>query len=227
MTTFGEIVEPTSRTAWEDWDDIENRIDSHISKLAWEKDVPVPGQIENLFILEGNYLSECVKSQTHLKLQLIDSIPEVNLNIFNAVGTFNYFVTVKYYNLVLSSEIVECLKGYLKVARNVVALQTKPLPEFQTSVLTNQDCIIRTLSTTLPVSIDIKYPKLEQPNIISGISAGVLSLREHLDMSCVAIICFVEQLEEVHEVKTLLEKFNIVRNVNTKPANVLDSNLYI
>lgn len=124
-------------------------------------------------MLEGKYLSECIKSQTHHRLELINWIPEVNLQLFKVKMCNKYICTIKNYNLVLSSEIVELLRQYLSISSNVVTIQTKALPEYQAMETSAQDCIIRTIRTSKSSKgLDIDFPKLEQPNIISGVSAG-------------------------------------------------------
>lgn len=57
---------------------------------------------------------------------------------------------------------------------------------------------------------------------------AVICLREHLGLSGKAIICYVEHPEEyqVEEVQILLKNLHIIPK-NSKPSNVLNSNLYI
>lgn len=132
-----------------------------------------PEEIETFVMLEGKYLSERIKSQTQQRLELINWIPEVNLQLFKVKMSNKYICTIKNYNLVLSSEIVQLLRQYLTVSTNVVTIQTKSLPEYQAMETSGQDCIIRTIQTNKSSKeFDIKFPKLEQPNIISGVSAG-------------------------------------------------------
>lgn len=132
-----------------------------------------PEEIETFVMLEGKYLSECIKSQTRHRLELINCIPEVNLQLFKVKTSNKYLCTIKNYNLVLSSEIVQLLRQYLTVSTNVVTIQTKALPEYQAMETSAQDCIIRIIRTSKnSKGLDIEFPKLEQPNIISGVSAG-------------------------------------------------------
>lgn len=142
-------------------------------RLKWSQDLVSPEEIETLVILEGKYLSECIKSQTRHRLELINWIPEVNLQLFKVKISNKYICTAKSYNLVLSSEIVQLLRPYLDVSADVVTIQTKALPEYQAMETSAQDCIIRTIRTSKSSKeVDIEFPKLEQPNIISGVSAG-------------------------------------------------------
>lgn len=80
---------------------------------------------------------------------------------------------IRDYNLILSSEIVEMLKKYINVSTDVIGVLTKPLVEYQVSELVTHDYVIRCLSTSKPTrDLDKTFPHLEQPNIISGVSAG-------------------------------------------------------
>lgn len=91
--------------------------------------------------------------------------------MYRELDTNRYVVAIKDCNLVLSSEVVELLKPYLDVSHDVVAIQTKPLADYQSNALSVQQCVIRTVTSSKSAN-KANYPKLEQPNIISGISAG-------------------------------------------------------
>ncbi|KAJ8716681.1 hypothetical protein PYW07_003308 [Mythimna separata] len=228
MTTFGEINEPSSRTAWEDWDDVissENYVDLHL-----EKTVEVPQQIDTFIILEGRYLYDCIRA--HHQLEVVNASPEVNLRLYRTRKMNNYVCMIRDYNLILSSEIVELLKKYIDVSTDVIAILTKPLVEYQVSELVTKDYVIRSLATSKQSSIglDINFPHLEQPNIITGVSAGVLSWREITDKPAVALVCYIEHPEElqIQELFNLLEKLKVIPHVEkTHRNNLLNSNLYI
>lgn len=171
-----------------------------------------------------------MKSQTDYELELVDSIPEASVSIFKARNTDIYVCTVRDYNLVRSSEIVEAIKDYLTASQNVLTIQTRPLTQYQ-STATPQECIVRSVATTKPLEMELKtkFPKLEQPNIISGLSAGVVSLREHLNLNGVALICYMEYPEEyeVDNLRILLANLNIFQSLKTVTNPMLDSNLYM
>lgn len=134
----------------------------------------VPKDIDTLYILEGKYLTDCVKVYNLHKLDFVNTVPGMNLNLFKSKSTNKYICTIKDYNMLLSSEIVELLKPYLMVSQDVTAVQTKPLNEYQSFESTSKDCIIRMVCTTNPPPKELYYvyPKLEQPNFVSGVSAG-------------------------------------------------------
>ncbi|KAJ8723297.1 hypothetical protein PYW08_003209 [Mythimna loreyi] len=228
MTTFGEINEPSSRTAWEDWDDVlcsENYVDLHL-----EKTVEAPKQIDTFIILEGRYLYDCIRA--HHELDLVNACSEVNLRLYRTRKMNNYVCTIRDYNLILSSEIVELLKPYINISTDVIAILTKPLVEYQVSELVTKDYVIRSLSTSKqsPNTLDINFTHLEQPNIITGVSAGVICWREITDKPAVALVCYIEHPEElqIQELFNFLEKFKVIPHVEkTQHNNLLNSNLYI
>lgn len=134
-----------------------------------------PKEIGTLFVIEGKYLADCIKLQSHLKLELISTVTEANLNIYKAENS-DYLCTVRDYSLIMSSQIVELLRPLLQDCADVVAIQTKPLSGYQTTNLFPQNCIIRTVSASVTLARKLDYPLLEQPNIISGVSAGGITL---------------------------------------------------
>lgn len=141
-------------------------------RLKWLLEIAAPAVIETFMIFEGKYLYDCITQQTKCNLELINSIKEASLHLYKVESMDKYICVTKDYNLLQSSEIVELLKQYLNVSNDVVAVQTKPLAEYHSIELSNQNCVVRTVCTTVPSSSDICFPKLEQPNIISGVSAG-------------------------------------------------------
>ncbi|XP_034829161.1 uncharacterized protein PSMG1 [Maniola hyperantus] len=232
MGTFGEIVEPVSRSIWEDWDD--EFIGDNYTALQWQNPLDLANGIDTLVILEGKFISECVKMHPQAHLQLKNCATEVNLNLFE-LSSLKYVCTIKDYNLLQSSEIVELLKPLLCKSKDVITIQTKPLLEYQTANQAYSPLIIRKLTTSTPAQkpLDFKFEKLEQPNIVSGVAAGVTCLREHLDLPATTIVCYIEHTEEYQtdEIQKILEKLKIIEGIcNTKIVNkssILNSNLYI
>ncbi|XP_045769268.1 uncharacterized protein LOC123870136 [Maniola jurtina] len=232
MGTFGEIVEPVSRSIWEDWDD--ESIGDNSTSLQWQNPLDLADRIDTFFILEGKFISECVEINPQAHLQLKNCVTKANLNLFE-LPSQKYVCTIKGYNLLQSSEIVELLKSLLCKSKDVITIQTKPLLEYQTTSQAYSPLVIRKLTTSTPAQIplDFKFEKLEQPNIVSGVAAGVTCLREHLDLPATTIVCYIEHTEEYQtdEIQKILEKLKIIDGIcKTKIINkssILNSNLYI
>lgn len=142
--------------------------------MVWYKDVAVPAEAQTFFILEGRHIADSIKSLTKYKLELVNVIQPLNINIYRTEGSESYVCVLRDYNLLLASEIVELLKLYITGSKDVIAVLTKPIVEYQASEYMGQEYIMRSLSTTKPplLSLVNTIPKLEQPNIISGVTAG-------------------------------------------------------
>lgn len=142
----------------------------------WQKNVVVPAQIEKFIILEGRYIADSIQSLARFKLELVNVIQPLNISVYRSESSALevYVCVLRDYNLLLASEIVDLLKMYFGISSDVIAVLTKPIAEYQATEYTAQEYIIRSLSTTKPshISITKKIPNLEQPNIISGVTAG-------------------------------------------------------
>ncbi|XP_041979808.1 uncharacterized protein LOC121733579 [Aricia agestis] len=226
MSLFGEIVEPTSRTTWEDWDDdfAQNPFNT---QLEWLTPLESNGNIKTTFILEGRYLSNCIKQAQELA-EPISSIDSVNLKLYK-LKTDNVLVcTIQDYDLLQSSDIVEALRPVVSKSNNVISLLTKPLPDYQSTSLDSSMCIVRKLSTTTAQDNQFNFKNLEQPNIISGVSAGVTFLREHLNLPATVLVYYVDFSNDyVEEINCQLEKLKLIETSKRIHNNILSSNLYI
>ncbi|XP_030035457.2 uncharacterized protein LOC115451310 [Manduca sexta] len=224
MSTFGEIVEPSSRNVWEDWD--ETNEDINIVQLHWKRENE-PNHIGTLIILEGKYLFDSLKQSENM--DMVNSVTGIHMDLYRIKASSDYVCVLKDYDLVLSSQIVDLMKTYITVSDEVIAILIKPLATYHSSGDQLQDCIIRRLSTKADsTSMLMNYLKLEQPNIISGVSAGAICLREVLNLPGSAVVFYMEQLEnnEVNELYKLLRNLNILVG-KQKYNSILSSNLYV
>ncbi|XP_045490689.1 uncharacterized protein LOC110998280 [Pieris rapae] len=230
MSLFGEIVEPGTRVAWEDWDDVSQGTEN--TELKWTNILEVSDTVDLLLILDGKQLSDTVKLQEQDSIELINTVKEASLSLYKIKLRNAYICILKDYNLLLSSAIVELLREFIEKSKDIIVFLNKPLAEYQTSNLTyHQPCVVRCLKTTknLTNSHGLNFPKLEQPNIISGVAAGVMTLREHYNLAAMAVVIFMEYLEnsKLEEVYSLLQNLDISVSTNQMPNSVANSNLYI
>lgn len=107
-------------------------------------------------------------------MKLVNTVKKVNLSLYKIKLRNSYICILSDYNLLLSSEIVELLKYFIEKSKDIIVLLNKPLAEYQTSSLAYQSSVKRCLTTTKHIknSYGLNFPKLEQPNIISGVAAG-------------------------------------------------------
>ncbi|XP_028175984.1 uncharacterized protein LOC114364164 [Ostrinia furnacalis] len=223
MSLFGEIGEPSSRADFEDWDGPP----SDKPKLQWKTNSFVrPKIVDAVLIFEGEYLFHCIFAQTKNNLKLKNTVEEIGLSLYKIILTNNYVFVVRDYDMPRTGEVVELIRYFLNESKEVLTLQTRPLTEYQSP---NPVCqsVIRTVSTTNVKSNDLLYPALEQPNMLTGISAGVISLREHLGLAGKTIVCYVSNPRRCleNDVQIMLEKLAI--GPPSSPSSIdMDTNLY-
>ncbi|CAK1555119.1 unnamed protein product [Leptosia nina] len=229
MSLFGEVVEPGTRTAWEDWDDAGPQHD--IPELKWNNALEVPDVIDLLIILDGKYVSDTLQLHSQDSVELLNTVKEASLSLYKIKLRNAYICILKDYNLLLSGEIVELLRDFVEKSKDIISVLKKPVADYQTSSLAYQPCIIRSLTTTVNLtnSYGLEFPKLEQPNILSGVGAGVLTLREHLSLSASLIVYYLEYMEssQMEEIHGLLQKLDISVASKPAPSSIINSNLYI
>lgn len=107
-------------------------------------------------------------------MELINCVPEVHLHMYRIISYNKYIVVIRDYNLLQTNDLLEFLKPLLIQAHDVMVVQTKPLADYMSlEPLGNQNSVIRTVVTTKPgAAADTPYPRLEQPNMITGVAAG-------------------------------------------------------
>lgn len=94
--------------------------------------------------------------------------------MYRIISYNKYIVVIRDYNLLQTNDLLEFLKPLLIQAHDVMVVQTKPLADYMSlEPLGNQNSVIRTVVTTKPgAAADTPYPRLEQPNMITGVAAG-------------------------------------------------------
>lgn len=141
-----------------------------VFSLMWTVDIDVPKNIDTFYILDGKYLADYILKRSSVELERFDSIIEHNVTVFRDKVSDNYICLLKQYDLLQSSEIVDLLKEFIINSKNVICIQSKPMAEYQVASKSEQDCVIRSICTSKNPSA--LHPRLEQPNIVSGVSAG-------------------------------------------------------
>lgn len=99
--------------------------------------------------------------------------------------------------------MTEKIIPWLNVAKSVFVVTSAPMIALQNCPLKEEvPCMIRMLSTAEPRF----YPKLETPNLVTGLSASILSYCIFKDLKCTLYVSFLdnEKLDSVN-VEPILE----------------------
>lgn len=91
--------------------------------------------------------------------------------------------------------MIEILRAWIEQAANVISFVALRIIDYQTRFTSdNPAFLLRMLQTPNQVT-KFKVGRLEQPNIIPGKSAGLLSYRLFRDMPATIFILYLQQME--------------------------------
>ncbi|KAK4878633.1 hypothetical protein RN001_011139 [Aquatica leii] len=219
---FGEIIEPNTRALCED--DAEYP-ENYECNLSWNI-TEVPDGINNLYISESlritTLFQKCVIGSTKSYAELTPG----NVQIYRVSNDDDYAIICKSTDII-PGLIVEKLEQWLELAKNVVVITSGLITLLQNSHETSP-CIIRSLC----YKTNSVHPKLEVPNMITGLSASVFSYCVHNDRPCTLYIGFFDEVPldslNTHSLLNLFEQLNlrISKRYTFEPTNQFN-NLYV
>uniref|UniRef100_A0A0K8TQX4 Proteasome assembly chaperone 1 n=1 Tax=Tabanus bromius TaxID=304241 RepID=A0A0K8TQX4_TABBR len=187
---FGEIVEPSSRAFWDDFEEVEDNCKIEV-ELQYQnpKSDCFPTELDRIIIIEGSNILEFLKA-TLIKGR------EPTCRIKNSLVTIYHFeeyrtiVCISEENdLNLAGALTELLEPWLKVAKKVVTISIQPKILYKGEETTDMHnaTFIRGINSTLK-----NIPELETPNFITGLSAGAASWRYCQNMSISSYLAYVD-----------------------------------
>ncbi|KAK5638008.1 hypothetical protein RI129_012303 [Pyrocoelia pectoralis] len=208
---FGEIIEPSTRALCNDEYD-----DGEICDLSWKVTPCTPTTVKKLFITDTTPLLSvfkvCILSDVKPKYEL----NETNLKIYEICD--NNYVIASDDPKTISGNITEIIAPWIKCAAEVIILTTaSDLPSG-----------IKQLSYKMR-SI---HPKLDVPNLVTGISASVFSYCVHINKNCSLFKVFLDEapLDSINTVPLL----NLIKTLGLNVLKMYKfqetscySNLYI
>lgn len=140
--------------------------------LSWAKESSLPNEIDLLLLMEGTLAVEFAKSC----LISSDPIDEVSLSkvaFYKIPNTQIIICTSLNDDDTKFGEITLLLQPLLEKSSNVICIQSLSSTRYQNLSVPISNSIIRTLQTTH--STGKLESRLEQPNILSGLTAGGMS----------------------------------------------------
>ncbi|KAF5284262.1 hypothetical protein FQR65_LT00263 [Abscondita terminalis] len=218
---FGEIIEPSTRAFC---DDDPQYLENYRCDLVWDVD-QVPETIDNLFVAESTRITtlfhKCLLQNANKYAELTPGY----VRIYQAKN--DYIVLICNVSDIIPGLVVEALSRWLKSANSVYVITSGLLTSLQNS-RASSPCVIRSLCYKTTST----YPKLEVPNMVTGLSASVLSYCIHIDRSCSLYIGFFDEASldslNTYALLNLLETFGLRLHKRYEFENSNQSNnLYI
>lgn len=115
------------------------------------------------------------------------------------------------------ASITELLKPWIELAEKCSIISLQSLSDFKTDELP-ESCTIRSINSEFT---DI--PSLEVPNFITGVAAGVGSLRKLMSLSFSCYIVYID-LYDVFSIRTILDQLKRIgvaydKSINLRPLH--------
>ncbi|KZC06193.1 PREDICTED: proteasome assembly chaperone 1 [Dufourea novaeangliae] len=239
VSFFGEVVFPVSRAFWDEEDENESdgrTINETEFSVQWLKEKST--QIDTLILVEGEMLidfsRECL-CQSSEEVCLVEDESKRKICIVYQVNNDIYLCVVSpRFDVKLSGKLVDKISDILLNVKNTICITSRHMSQFKCKDVPTVPSFLRMLTTKNGGSIcSLKEPPLEQPNIVYGVTAGVLSYAEFMELPSVLYVLYTDNfvLDSV-SAEPLLKLFTAmnctVNNVTFTGKNFFNKgNLYM
>ncbi|XP_076235479.1 proteasome assembly chaperone 1 [Calliopsis andreniformis] len=198
VSFFGEVVFPVSRAFWDE--DDENALNRQPTdqieySFRWLKEKP--DQISMLIVVEGEMLigfsKECL-CQNSEEVCVVEDEKQTKICIMYQVNDEAYLCLISpRFDVKFSGKLIDKMSHVLSIAKRTVCLTCQHVSQFKSKDTPTVPSFLRMLFTKNGENACcLKEPLLEQPNIIYGVTAGVLSYAEFMESSSVLYILYTD-----------------------------------
>ncbi|XP_055382324.1 uncharacterized protein LOC129612644 [Condylostylus longicornis] len=220
MVDFGEILEPSSRAFWDDFDydisETNESDDKHFSLIEWEwytedKNEPSYASISTFYVIEGTGMQDFLESALIKRQRPIGGLKNKNVLMYH-VQTRNQIILFSLENnLNISAVVAKYFKKFLEISEKVYtfSLQSKiHYKNEETKDVFNSLVIIRSINSEIDWITEIK-----SPNFITGIAAGVATIRFLNNQHYSCYIAYTDPLNELDAfiAKPILKLFQEIK----------------
>ncbi|XP_031825489.1 proteasome assembly chaperone 1 [Nomia melanderi] len=195
---FGEVVFPVSRAFWEEED--ENGSNGHtVSQkefsVRWLKEKPT--EMDTLILVEGEMLIEFSRQclcQNSEEVCLVEDEDERKMCIIYQVNNGTYLCVVSpRFDVKFSGKLVDKISELILNVKCTISITCRHMSQFKCKDRPTVPSFLRMLRTKHGESISSsKEILLEQPNIVYGIAAGVLSYAEFMELPSVLYVLYTD-----------------------------------
>uniref|UniRef100_A0A1Q3FXY9 Proteasome assembly chaperone 1 n=1 Tax=Culex tarsalis TaxID=7177 RepID=A0A1Q3FXY9_CULTA len=189
---FGEIVEPSTRAFWDDYDEGEEEL-VPLAPLEWEwlnednTELKLD-QLKHLLIIEGQSIAAFAGTAILKGKSPVCRLKNASVSVYHVAEQDVLVCLSEEKELNSFGRITEKLTGWLDLAQRVTAVSFHPsvMHKGTPAEDAEQVCFIR--------SVNGREKDLEAPNVITGLSAGALSYRKFREHSgpAAAYACYLD-----------------------------------
>lgn len=199
--------------------------------LVWEKRLNegVPDRIDVLvFVDSAPFLSIFRKAIKNKNLVLYGRL-NAGVDVY-CLEDNTYVVLSNLAEGYTAGEVVEEFGEFINKAKLIYCLTSLPLSSYINPEAIGTECCLRSLNFQQDDGLLI--PKLENPNLVAGIGAAVLSFCVHNRRSCCLYVAYIDRV--TIDSRTLSPLLELLRQINVLDVNASDvsagslsSNLYM
>lgn len=195
---FGEILEPSSRAFWDDFDDELEGPDFHSKFLAnvewiWLTEnniLPINIKIQLLVVIEGTGIRDFIKSTILKDLRPIGISKNANIHAYYLLELKQMILFSEENDLNFSGKLTEFIQPFIEKAEHVITFSLQSKVQYKGDDL---ESVQNEITFLRGINSKLHYIKeLNAPNFITGISAGVASLRYIKKLSITSYIGYTD-----------------------------------
>ncbi|XP_072757030.1 proteasome assembly chaperone 1 [Anoplolepis gracilipes] len=197
VSHFGEVIFPSSRAFWDDEDEyepdenLEHRPKLHV---RWLKNKPE--HMQKFIIIDGDPLIPFVKQcLCHNKEEvcIIENEDDKKVSAIYHIDKQVYLcIILLQFDTKNAGTLVNQISDLLLSAESTISIVCRHVSQFQSTNIPETPSFLRILATKNANVAKYKIEPLEQPNIVFGVGAGVLSYAELAGISAKLYILYID-----------------------------------
>ncbi|KAK2589240.1 hypothetical protein KPH14_002041 [Odynerus spinipes] len=197
-TYFGEVIFPSSRAFWDEYDgeDLSNELQEEVKlNVKWLQDKPTC--INKLMLIEGDVITdfskECLCHDSEEVCIIEDHCNKKLVTIFQVNKDLYVCIVAPNFDIKLAGELVLNISDILSSSKSIYLITWRHVSQYKSENTPTVPSFIRCLYTKNESDLcKLHKDLLEQPNIIYGVAAGVLSYAEMMELPCVLYTLYTD-----------------------------------
>ncbi|XP_077283569.1 proteasome assembly chaperone 1 [Arctopsyche grandis] len=202
-------------------------------QLNWERKVVATDKLKTFLIMEGASAVEFADRCLVNKKNVINRIVNANTTLYEIKEQSLVVCTSLCDDDTITSDVTDLLLPWIESATSVFAIKSVPFVYYKSTEDIEDTFLMRALHTEDSTKTPTDVPILEQPNILSGVSAGVINRRDYKNLPASIYAYYLQSnilgLDSLtaRPIQDLLKKLNIhcTSEFTTKLKSL--SNLYV
>ncbi|XP_024869805.1 proteasome assembly chaperone 1 [Temnothorax curvispinosus] len=197
VSHFGEVIFPSSRAFWDDEDEYEPADNTeHCPKLyvRWLK--TKPERMQKFIIVEGDplrpFVEQCLCPKTE-EACIVENENRRKVSVIYQIDKQIYMcIILPQFDTKNAGKLVNQMYDLLPSSESTISIVCRHVSQFISTTVPETPSFLRILATKTTNVTKCQIEPLEQPNIVFGVGAGVLSYAELTGMPAKLYILYID-----------------------------------